>query len=93
MEALPLQAGTALIPFPSISLCSISKGPKQREGIPPFQPTCEEKVAKVLQGITDQEMCLSCAVRAQGPLLPVMSPSVHFSSVLFPVRALPLWHD
>lgn len=57
-EALPIQAGTALIPFPSISLCSISKGPKQREGIPPFQPACEEKVIKVLQGDTNQEMCL-----------------------------------
>lgn len=49
MEALPLWVGTALLPFPSISLFSISKGPKQRESIPPFQPTCEEKVINVLR--------------------------------------------
>lgn len=39
------------------SLLACTKGPKQREGIPPFQPTCEEKVINILQGVTNQEMC------------------------------------
>lgn len=68
MEALPLQGSSDSFPLYSAfqSICSISKGPKEREGIPPFQPTCKEKVIKVLQGVTNQEMCLSCARESSG---------------------------